>query len=215
MRNRLFFFAGILSFVSAFFVVAGLLVSYVLTPTPPQNVQSIEDVSETFIFLFSPVLLLPAILAVYRLLFQDYPRLALFSLILGLIGFGGLLAWSVLTVFTIPTFAGDQTVVYVEVMLMGLWTLITAVAILVFESKNLVLGEGRSYFYGFLFLSGLVCGLAMILYSWSILMTQPVRGVTNLSILIWLITYPFWLIGLGLCLLNYSREPALLITNKT
>jgi len=210
MKNRLFLFAGILSFVSAFFVVAGLLISYVLTPFRPQNLQSLESLSETFIFLFAPVLLLPAILAVYRLLAEDYPRLASLSLLLGLVGFGGLLLWSVLAALAIvPLASRNSTVLYLELMLMGFWTMITAVSLLIFEANNLVLGSGRAVFNGFLFLSGLVCGIAMILYAWSVLPAQPIVAVTNVSILIWLVSYPFWLIGLGVCLLTYNREPAL------
>ncbi|MBK8989144.1 MAG: hypothetical protein IPM39_24280 [Chloroflexi bacterium] len=212
MKNRLFLFAGILSFVSAFFVVAGLLISYLLTPLPPQDLRAIEAISRTFIFLFAPILLLPTILAVYRLLVQDFPLLALVSLILGQVGFGGLLIWSFLTAFLLPADTANYLpVLYVELMLIGLWTLITAAALLVFESKNLIQGNRRSFLYGFLFLSGLVGGIALILYGWNLLRPLSMPSAANYSILIWLASYPLWLIGLGASLLTYSREPALLL----
>lgn len=207
MKNRLFLFAGMLSFVSAFFVIAGLIAFYFASPILPQGMHPVGDLSQSFIFLFAPVLLLPAILAVYRLLSQDFPRLALGSLVLGLIGFGGTLGWSVSAALFIQTFTTDQKLVlFVEMMLMGLWTLLTAVAIGLYESKNFVQHRGRAIFYGFLFLSGILGGLTMILYAWSLLPSQPQLTSANVTIMIWLLTYPLWLIGLGICLLAYTMS---------
>jgi hypothetical protein len=209
MKNRLFLFAGMLSFVSAFFVIAGLVAFYFAPPILPQGMQPVGDLSQSFVFLFAPVLLLPAILAVYRLLSQDFPRLALVSLLLGLIGFGGTLGWSVSAALFIQTFTEDQKLVlFVEMMLMGLWTLLTAVAIGLYESKNFVRHRRSAIFYGFFFLSGILGGLTMILYGWSLLPSPPPFASANVTILIWLLSYPLWLIGLGICLLAYTvREP--------
>lgn len=207
MNNRLFLFAGILSFVSAFFVIVGLLLSHFVYPVIPADWQAIENVSETFIFLFAPVLLLPAVLAVYQLLRRDFPRLALFSLLLGLLVFVGLFFWSVAVAFFIYTFTEQHALIFIsEVMLMGLWTLITAVAIYTYESKNRLFMWRRTLFYGLLFLSGLLCGLAMILYGWSLIRPETNLFLANASITVWLISYPFWLINLGFCLLLYARE---------
>lgn len=171
-------------------ILAGLFLVPFAGRQTGMSPQAIEEWSEALIFLLPPLLLIPAVVIVYRRLRPAVPGLALAGLLVGLLASVGQLAWLMLAATVLRPFqASYMQVFYLQVAAGGLWVLLTAPALILG-------GRGRQTAVAWLAaLLGLVCGGGMLLYGAGL--AGGAGALAAPGLLLWLATYPLWLLALA------------------
>ena len=164
-----------------------------------------EDAVE-FLILLTPLALLPAVLALHRLYRRRAPRASFLVTTAGILG---CLALPVLLVISLVPLLGPwvrqhvaPAVLLGPVALAGVWMLLAA--LLGWRTRTLPL---------LLVLAGAGSGVSWLILLASAALPQPqpllARQTFSLNIVVWLLSYTLWTIGLGIWLLWPGRQASL------
>jgi len=195
--------AASLLFLIVGLILGGLFLAPAALRLAGQDSQAIEDISELLIFLLPPLLLLPAVFAVYQRQRAEAPGLAAVALVAGLAAGGGMLLWLLLLATRLQPFQVARMVGFYGLTIAGgAWVLLASLGL---AGQPCAAGGWATAVQGAVLLLGPICGVAMILYGASLLLNGGL-AVTNVAITLWLLTYPLWLLALGGWLWGAGQE---------